>query len=226
MNTPKERPILFSAPMARAILAGTKTQTRHIIKPQPDITEEWIEKNDQWSAGLTLSQMVDAAWQSGFVDVRCPYGEPGDRLWVRETWCLDDPEYAPQTPPTPRPMKGNRFAWYAATEPDVEGEDNKSPWKPSIHMPRWASRLLLEVVSVRVDRLQEITEKDAIAEGIAKHTEPPRLRGWWAGPEGNGYLSAKDAYRALWDSINGKRSPWADSPWVWVVEFKKIEVQP
>jgi hypothetical protein len=166
----KERPILFSGPMVRAILEGRKTQTRRIVKPQPlcIASGEWIMNGSA-----------------------CKYGKPGDRLWVRETW------WAPRD--DVRGEYKREYIKYAAT---LDGMGQPT-WKPSIHMPRWASRINLEVVSVRVERLQNISEEDARAEGIWQPNWP---------------LS----WRQLWESINGAGS-WEANPWVWVVEFKRIE---
>ena len=177
-----ERPILFSAPMVRAILAGTKTQTRRMV-------------NAKWSA-------------------RCPYGQPGDRLWVRETWqAVNGNDRARHIVTHPRPDRG--WLEYAAT-PRLDEPAYK--WRPSIFMPRWASRITLEVTGVRVQRLHDISEADARAEGI---DFDPGEGGTFhvAGLAGCGSDSAVDAYRKLWEAINGLRS-WAANPWVWVVEFK------
>jgi hypothetical protein len=189
-TTTKERPIIFSAPMVQAILDGRKTQTRRIVKPQPD--ECW------WPIQNRTAGCSDAVFQSeaglGRREVhriRCPYGSPGDRLWVRETW---------------RPSQVEGKAWYAATC----GDGLHGRWRPSIHMPRWASRLTLEITGVRVERVQEISEADAYAEGIAPWTSPEQT------------FSPVVRYHELWDSINGPGS-WASNPWVWVLSFKRID---
>ena len=148
---------------------------------------------------------------------RCPYGSPGDRLWVRETWCLAHPDYHDTDREAgSRPVKDGRFYFYAATD-DVDTGDG-SPWKPSIHMPRWASRITLEVVCIRVERLQEIDEVDILAEGVtvdvvAKLTGTP-----WADMP-----TLHHAWERLWDSINGDRASWASNPWVWRVEFRRVQ---
>lgn len=196
----KERPILFSGPMVEAILDGRKTQTRRVIKPQPD-----------WKTSQYTSAFVTEAWQSGFIDVKCPYGDRLDRLWVREAWCraVD-----------PVTSKLNGKAHYRADGQEVLLDDgdgfsttNKdgsfaSPWKPSIHMPRWASRITLEVVEIRVEHLSEITFDSALSEGVDDITEEYWVKEW----------------ADLWDSINAKRGfGWGTNPWVWVVEFKKVD---
>jgi hypothetical protein len=201
----KERPILMSDTMVRAILDGRKTQTRRVVKPQPDraMVAPHCE-NGWWMWRVWTPEHAKHGYPSTrYGDVRCPYGVPGDRLWVRETWA-------------PHPS-GERTAFYAATLgglyvggfPEWDG-----PWKPSIHMPRWASRITLEVVNVRVERLQDISEADAQAEGcdpaIAGHCEDGPLRTYRTG------------FVRLWDNINAERATWASNPWVWVVEFKRI----
>jgi hypothetical protein len=175
----RERPILFSAPMVRALLAGTKTQTRRIVK-----------------GGIPFDD--------DFEIVASPYGDPGDRLWVREShwWFKDEPD--------------NSCGYYPPklTREDVEyradGDDGRKVWRPSIHMPRWASRITLEVTGVRVERLQDISEADARAEGV----EPNAFE-----RTADNYGSV--LYRRLWESINGPGS-WDANPWVWVVEFRRI----
>jgi hypothetical protein len=194
----KERPILFSAPMVRAILAGTKTQTRRILKPQPELTESgWMQwKDGECAADCFASVIADD----------CPYGVPGDRLWVRETWfptrfdCND--------------LRDQSFIRYAADGTyDPRRDCVGRAWKPSIHMPRWVSRITLEITRVRVERLQEISEHDAMAEGVTpsisgvagEHEPPPK--------------SHRTGFVRLWNEINGN---WLDDPWVWVVEFRRL----
>jgi hypothetical protein len=177
----KERPILFSGEMVRAILDGRKSQTRRIVK----------------------GEVVDRAAAKG-----CPHGTTGDRLWVRETFAT-----------------GYGGVFYRASE----GDNCKSisgaivPWKPSIFMPRKLSRLTLEITAIRVERLQQISEADARAEGV----EPCEVLGTSGGFKdyvdlNNGCESAYASYHSLWESINGKGS-WQKNPWVWVIEFRQIE---
>lgn len=228
----RERPILFSAPMVRAILDGTKTQTRRPVK---GLALEWLAPN-------MLTPEFVALPGNGL----CPYGAPGDRLWVREAWSA---QYS-----YPLEYRGDHLAWHHQTPPawrlgtnairthycadrsayDVcdYGEqgidlvripmhDNNTPrWVPSIHMPRWASRITLEVTDVRVERLQEISEADAQAEGVERHFDEGV---WYYGPFERGTASAVDAYRILWDAINAKRGHgWVTNPWVWVVSFRRV----
>lgn len=199
----KERPILFSAPMVRALLSGTKTQTRRIVKPPRNIVSLYrpFPNEPENVHGVDADGLI--GWYA--VPAACPYGQPGDRLWVRETFCLS--ESAPYAD-----GKSDAKPLYRA---DFKPEDDQPwYWKPSIFMPRWASRITLEVVSVRVERLQDISEADAVAEGC---TDPDKRT---IAPRTICHASARTEYMALWEKINGGGS-WAANPWVWVVEFKK-----
>lgn len=215
----KERPILFSAPMVRAILDGRKAQTRRVMKPQPVVQTGWvggaywerrpargIEPADQWCIRDALQF--------------CPYGQPGDRLWVRETW-RGVVEINPPGKTTelgvaryvPVQEYCRRVEYQATHERDGE------PWRPSIHMPRWASRITLEITGVHVERMQDISEADAIAEGIDK-----TAFGFWSTygqREVDGTFSPRSSFQSLWESINGPFS-WETNPWVWVIEFRRI----
>jgi len=203
----KERPILFSAPMVRALLDGSKTQMRRIVKPQPIPNHRGQFKFDTMTddEGIESYWYIDPLWGP----VRCPYGQPGDRIWVKEAHLYvgpgsgsDLPDYVAEARNPVNHTPDN--CWYRA-----DGDDVDVTWKPSIHMPRWASRITLEIISVRVEQLREISEEDAIAEGVGGNiTIAPCF--------------AIERYRHLWESINGKGS-WDANPWVWVVEFKRIE---
>lgn len=198
----KERPILFSAPMIRAVLAGTKTQTRRLVKPAPppDLPHSggtswlWSEKLGNFQPYGTVGH-IPMPMKMG---IRCPFGVIGDRLWVRESF---------------RMSASGGEVHYPASLSDYDRAE-KGPWKPSIHMPRAASRIDLDVTGVRVERLQDITPSDAIAEGIFGDgryaTEPPLP-----------YPVA--TFKKLWDSINGGRGSWASNPWVWAVSFRRVE---
>ncbi len=187
----RERPILFSAPMVRAILAGTKTQTRRAVKGWP---LEWLSPPISFSPEYVANPENHA----------CPYGQPGGRLWVREAWraspMFNDkpprelPGFAPLRYEADNTLHG-AWAGYGLAD------DGK--YRPPMFMPRWASRLTLTLTDVRVERLQAISEADALAEGIAGHPDGP-----W------------HAYRSLWTLINGPGS-WDANPWVWVVEFRR-----
>lgn len=230
----KERPILFSGAMVRALLDGSKTQTRRIVKPHP------IE-NSRFDGGAYISQPKrtfspqqvsgDISVKSNYIHLCCPYGQPGDRLWVRETGRgeeldsgIDGVRY--QADDFFRPIDDTRSAainWlklntYARLSAEGSALGSQlGRWVPSIHMPRWASRITLEVTGVRVERLQDISEADARAEGVT--IEEQHTTGYCAGE----YLPPSiRAYRDLWESINGAGS-WDANPWVWVIEFRRIE---
>jgi len=191
----KERPILFSAPMVRALLDGRKTQTRRVCKPM----EQWVnqECREVRTHDGAPHHFLKGA-ESPIERLRCPYGQPGDRLWVRETVA----------------EISCRLTYRADTDDGAHCVVKR--WTPSIHMPREWSRILLEVVSVRVERLQDIGEADARAEGVT--IEDRHTVGYCAGE----FLPPSiRAYRDLWEQINGAGS-WDANPWVWVVEFKRV----
>lgn len=224
----KERPILFSGPMVRAILAGQKSQTRRVISPQPHVTSCQVQTPPE-----QIDDLIKAAWAAGFVDVKCPYGQAGDRLWVRETWGFDHGVRHDFRPIDRTDLSGMDLLEHVLYGAQATEDDKRLPpkWRPSIHMPRWVSRITLEVTSVRVERLQAISEDGARAEGVeelgsgdcdecADNSCAACVDSEEAYPEtsGNRLLFAE-----LWDRINGKRAPWASSPWVWVVGFKRVE---
>jgi hypothetical protein len=212
----KERPILFSAPMVRAILDGSKTQTRRVVKHQPEypIIIATDPHTNRYQIG-EREPMTEAALLR-----ECPYGQPGDRLWVRETWQYygwsDEGEpqirFAADNATTwPKPPAGEELVnqWEILSRPENYNIDNHARdrrWRPSIHMPRWASRILLEIVSVRVERLNAISYEDARAEGIDRMVWP-------------GILT--HGFKVLWEQINGAGS-WDANPWVWCIEFKRV----
>lgn len=234
MTAPKERPILFSGPMVRALLDGRKTQTRRVIKPQPDSVKNF-GRAVPYRRASPPQDMPSAKYE---VPIVYPYGAPGDCLWVKETWGLNDTIYGgdqpiPKARPADLPPEGLVFF---ATEDDTEIR-NELRWRPSIHMPRWASRLTLEITEVRVERLQEVSQADAAAEGLMTWLGrdcdgDPRLDGrmydftaWgWQQPthESDGFMSAYAAYRDLWKHINGPDS-WDANPWVWAVSFRVLD---
>ena len=185
----KERPILFSAPMVKAILDGQKTMTRRVNS----IGEYYIS------------------------DKKCPYGVVGDRLWVRETWYYEEHMHdsTEGMPDLPCGLYSHRLVYKAdCTDYPVNVGVGRQGWKPSIFMPRWASRITLEITGISVERLQDITEEDAMKEGIPMEIDCPECD------------TARKKFKNLWDSINGRgKKPgkaWNDNPWVWVIEFRRI----
>lgn len=201
-----ERPILFSGPMVRAILDDRKTQTRRIINKLRgigSITEFQASNTKGYDWTFRDRRMLWNDLRHEDLLARCPYGQPGDRLWVRETWCPD--QYRADI----LDYQDDRLA-YAA---DFKGEPGRK-WRRSIHMPRWASRILLEITDVRVERLQEITNDDAHAEGLfVPECEYAQ----------NGPRAAIIAFQALWGSIHAVSGlSWTANPYVWVIRFKRI----
>ena len=185
----KERPILFSGPMVRAILSGRKTVTRRVVSPQP---------SDHTGSGVVAVVRFNLGHSGG---MRCPFGEAGDRLWVRETFAESVP----------------------GCDPRGDGPAHPMTWRPSIFMRREASRITLDVVSVRAERLHDITDEDIAAEGVDREAVMSTL-----GPVDREIVSSgglircpRDAWRLGWNAINGKRAPWSANPWVWRVEFRR-----
>lgn len=202
-----ERPILFSGAMVRAILAGRKTQTRRLVQARGkdfDV-EDGVPFFRPYVYGLPEP-----------VPIPCPYGAPGDRLWVRETWQAwhetsrehDEWDICAGPPSAIQERYGEPSVTYRATN------DSSHPWRTPLHMPRWASRLLLEVTAVRVERLQEISEADARAEGVEPMVCLP-----------GDVIAYGPSFAHLWDAINRQRAPWSSNPFVWVVEFKRVEAR-
>jgi len=202
VNERKERPILFSGPMVRAILEGRKTQTRRVVKPQPPADHPFPQPcvNDGYWWNDSKDDHDDVSfWPTYSTCLPCPYGKPGDQLWARETHC----------------KYGGRFIYradYGDLTPISDGIGG--PWKPSIHMPRIASRITLEITGVRVERLQDISEADVIAEGVS-YDMPIVFK--------SGDDTPRGLFGELWESIHGEGS-WDLDPWVWVIEFQKVEV--
>lgn len=203
----KARPILFSGPMVRAILDGRKKVTRRPVKSALVDRLDPPRGQADVEAGYPFVECED-----GYVSAVkiCPYGQPGDRLWVRETFNRTNPGgaegvyYYRADGRFPAAIGGDRFS-------------GREAWKPSIHMPRSASRILLEVTAVRVERLQDISEEQAEAEGVHRD-----MRMWFATDEGGpAFTWPQNAFEHLWRKINGTES-WDANPWVWVVEFKRI----
>ncbi len=214
----KERPIMFSAPMVRALLNCTKSQTRRVVKPQPlPPVARWV-MSDHWWIPEAISERVKQQFITTWPDaLRCPYGQPGDRLWVREAFALIDKDYKPADLASASALVYRADGLKVPNQRDrdirrIFADRCRIPldaikWRPSIHMPRIASRITLEIVSVRVERLQEISVAGAMAEGVGIQCESPM---------------AIMEYSLLWESINGPGS-WDANPWVWVVEFKRVQ---
>ena len=211
----KHRPILFSTAMVQAILDGRKTQTRRVVKPQPDAgcppqkVRMYSEFEPHWGKYCIIDQHGESHLR------QCPYGQPGDVLWVRETWCkTPDFEY------TYKASSGSESE--EIRREYLECGQDWAKWKPSIHMPREAARLFLRIKAVRVERLTEISEDDAEAEGIECVNEYSDTAALYCCTICNGtdFLAAT-VFECLWVSINGPES-WEVNPWVWVVEFERI----
>jgi hypothetical protein len=211
----KERPILFSAPMVRAILAGTKTQTRRAVRKQFAADAMVAEVGATTPEGWQVSGHSGLWWDDAGAclddAVRCPYGMPGDRLWVREAWARDDED--------------GQLIYRADVGHDInadmweQGRHEGAPryrWRPSIHMPRVACRITLEITAVRVERLHDISEVDAAAEGAPLALEID------GGFERHPMGTHREGFGLIWQQINGRES-WLANPWDWVVEFRKLQ---
>ena len=209
----KERPILFLAPMVRAILEGRKTVTRRPVKATKAHADGFMML-DHGKGWRPYNAFGDFASDHEGMEypIACPYGKLGDRLWVRETCFINDYREAS----VPEQERADCEIHYRADGiPDFDGEEELIRWRPSIHMPRWASRILLEVTDVRVERLQDITEEQALAEGIKKHSD-----GGYHVEDGKHYSdSPVESFACLWSSVGGD---WDANPWVWCVSFKRI----
>lgn len=219
----KERPILFSAPMVRALLAGTKTQTRRVCKAAAlHALSAVVEVSDPLERGQVYNGSHFGNEEGGVV-FASPYGGVGDRLWVREAWrSTGDGGRCNSMPP--RDMQPHHV-WYEA-DGLPPADECAGKLRPSMFMPRWASRLTLEVTEVRVERLQDISEADAVAEGIEQLASPHAgvtlYRDYAPGHDST--VSPVHSYETLWNSINGPGA-WAANPWVWAVSFRRIETQ-
>lgn len=190
--------------MVRAILEGRKTQTRRVIRFKDEPHEP--DSHNVWKCfnGSPSKRTWSHQWQDGDFIIKCPYGIPGGRLWVRETWAWNNPP--------------SGFLYRADPLNDWGGEECQIIWKPSIHMPRRFSRINLEITKVRAERLQEINDADIQAEG----TERMRVN-----REGKISDCWRWSFAALWDSINEKRGfGWKENPWVWVIEFSPLSMHP
>ncbi|WP_411549365.1 hypothetical protein ABDW71_15545 [Klebsiella pneumoniae] len=218
-----ERGMIFNAEMVRAILAGRKTQTRRIMKVQPESNQLGLMLITDSTKHSDIGKYHWAESNATGNHVRsklflCPFGAVGDRIWVRETFCpVDDTQYG-----------GGKWVDYRATPKfeashpagwDCAPNDAEAlKWRPSIHMPRWASRILLEITNVRVERLNAISQADAIAEGA-----PPSHPSIDCVSQEYGFPDfSRSWFGQTWQHIYGEES-WDANPWVWVIEFKRVE---
>lgn len=219
----KETQLLFTAPMVRAVLAGTKTQTRRLIKPRHDWT---MDERDDGAPWPFFMDYVHGEPEP--VEVPCPYGAPGDRLWVKETWRAE--ERGADAIDGVRFRADDAFVEIAPTQAAanewVDAYDNGkhgNKWRPSIFMPRWASRITLEVTDVRVERVQSISDADIAAEGVTeaavRELRVHKSAKAWTDTVG---AMPRDLWRIVWSTINGAES-WGSNPWVWVLSFRRVE---
>lgn len=211
----KDRPILFSAPMVRALLDGRKTITRRLAAPVNAFRYPGNETRMGVHSFVRGRHYITAGFGAACesLDFReCPYGEPGDRLWVRETWAVDRAydDLSPKQIDAMRRIENLSLNVWTAADCDMhaEPEDERGRWRPSIFCMQWSSRINLRVTSVRVERLQDITEGDARAEGIV----PLQMDG----------MSFLPRFMGVWDVINGKRASWSSNPWIWRIEFEVV----
>ena len=209
----KERPILFSTPMVLAILGGRKTMTRRILKPQIAATSKVTCGKSCFtpSGKIEIRGYSNAGFGSWFR--KCPYGSVGDRLWVRETTCFVSIDHAPYL------LEGmkSQTVYKTSVHPDwmeYAKEKYGYKWTPSIFMPRSASRITLEITNLRVERVQEITEEDAMSEGM-------QMKEFKAVDPQFDSISFRNGFIDIWAKINGSKS-WNDNQWVWVIEFKVL----
>lgn len=243
----KERPILFNTDMVKALLDGHKTQTRRPVKPQPNRSTQVLRE----------PMGDDVLWRFKYGDnLKCPLGVVGDRLWVRETWritgWIEEGEVSLEYKTHNSPhadyievddadlferlwIQSSDDAEKAGLKPSLLGQygwklgEAPTRWRPSIHMPRWACRTVLEITDIRVERVQDISEEDCMAEGLLKsyivadwpHINDCEYR--FDREDKHGYGSAIGAFRTLWNSVYDKRGlGWNKSPFVWVITFKRI----
>ena len=218
----KERGMIFNADMVRAILDGRKTQTRRIMKPQP----EPCPRGGHWWPSNVFKTMLHVedemqngkgGW-GGLAGDACPFGDLGDRIWVRETWAE-----AGASAPDLKLYRANYPEHVPSIYENVPLAE-EIRWTPSIHMPRWASRILLEITDVRVERLNAISEEDAEAEGIDMEAlyDSQDCYDCIADHNMTGRPTVTGAFKYLWESIYGEEG-WKSNPWVWVIEFKRVE---
>lgn len=227
MTEPKYKPILFTAPMVKAILEGRKTQTRRLngLDDVNKIPDAWdaarvtvgalnykVKKSAKGRYGATFISHPGAIFNNtiNVCPQICPYGQPGDRLWVRENFMYEPAEYCWEASVS-IPYREEEIIYQADLPYDTKG----AGWTPSIHMPRWASRITLEITGVMVERLQDISEEDAYKEGAKQGYDYPLT-------VDQKYVNSIEFFSRIWNSIHGPGA-WEENPWVWVVEFKRVE---
>lgn len=219
--------------MVRAILDGSKVQTRRVIKPSvyvgfiggrgEETDPRWWGYENEYGEWFVLARNLAGRMQYGSTtSIPCPYGVPGDRLWVRETWAMH-PRLDAYSPSEAARRTEHRQAWYRAThlrDDLTEPPESFFRWRPSIHMPRWASRLTLEVTDVRVERVQDISEGDVRAEGVRLDAVPGTLNGEPATLYPGNH---RQVFVWIWDRINAARGyAWKSDPWVWAITFRRV----
>ncbi|WP_261242779.1 ASCH domain-containing protein [Serratia entomophila] len=200
----KERPVIFNGEMVRAILDGRKTQTRRTLNWKRQPYTEMAERDDG-----SLWPWAEDGERGGDIWFPCPFGEVGDRLWVRETFAVFDADW--KHPGKPHDLRDG--PWPNVVYPASVAKIPDGTCRPSIHMPRWASRIALEITAVRVERLNDISEEDAKSEGVKAGICP-----------GHEHMMHQVAFSELWQSIYGAEN-WSANPWVWVIEFRRVEVR-
>lgn len=241
----KERGMIFNGEMVRALLDGRKTQTRRIVKGTDGAVKfckEWNINGEEFF--VVLGEKDHTGMNPVLGAISCPLGAVGDRIYVRETWAIlgnedgccidweeklckaDERSAARIYRASCEQKQGNYGLWSipddADWKPHTKDHQYEGAWRPSIHMPRWASRILLEITDVRVERLNDISEEEAITEGVPPAGGLlPDYPGTFLTPKGD-FATAKVAFQRLWESIYGDES-WQANPWVWVIEFKRVE---
>jgi hypothetical protein len=211
--------IIFSGPMVKAILEGRKTQTRRVIKPQP-VDARCTVLTSKGNALFFKGTTPESPSCEKNLFQLAAMATTGSQVWVREGWAVAD-IYDDEAPFELAQTKQGMSIWYKAGGGKAYKSSTPGRWRSPLFMPRWASRLTLEITDVRVERLHAITEADAIAEGV--YTNAEALAALGLPPETPVSGSCVDKYRIVWESINGKKFPWASNPWVWVISFRKLE---
>jgi hypothetical protein len=225
MTCKRERPIIFSGDMVRAILKNRKSQTRRVLKK-----EKFFKHIPMYYGGPLEYRPCGHSWPGKRIDmmcsdcalkllIKCPYGQPGDRLWLRETWAMEliagEGEYPDESESVLIKWKADNLDWVDYGNADIPCDYRfieRKGWRSPLYMPKWAARIWLEITGIRVERVQDISEDDARSEGIYNHEHLKYI------------TSACKAFQGLWDSLNKKRGfGWDDNPWVWVIEFKVLE---